>query len=140
MIGKALLPRSLFGRALLILVLPIVLVQMIMAYVFFERHWDNITRRMSGVLASETAFLTQQAEALPGMNKSSAMQDFERLVDIDIYLDPPDTFTPEGGTREFSEFQELLRSQIARPFTVRRIEGDQMIEIRIFRPEQRPLD
>ena len=51
MIGKTLLPKSLFGRVLLILILPTVLIQLVMAYIFFSRHWDNVTRYLSYALA-----------------------------------------------------------------------------------------
>ena len=57
---RRLLPVSLFGRALLILVLPVVLLQAALAYVFFERHWDSVTRHMSNALAGEIAFLVQE--------------------------------------------------------------------------------
>ncbi len=59
--AKSFLPKSLFGRALLILVLPTVLIQLVMAYVFFDRHWDNVTRHMADSLAGETAFLVAPA-------------------------------------------------------------------------------
>jgi len=39
---KRFLPRSLFGRALLILVLPVVLAQVTIAVVFFDRHLDRV--------------------------------------------------------------------------------------------------
>ncbi len=58
---KRLLPRSLFGRALLIVVTPVVLVQLIAAIVFFERHHDTTTKRLaqglSGHIAATVAFM-----------------------------------------------------------------------------------
>ena len=44
---RAFLPRSLFGRALLIIVTPLVLVQIVAAAVFFDRVWETVTRRIS---------------------------------------------------------------------------------------------
>ena len=40
---KHFLPRGLFGRGLIIIVAPIVLLQAIIAYVFFERDLDTTT-------------------------------------------------------------------------------------------------
>jgi two-component system, OmpR family, osmolarity sensor histidine kinase EnvZ len=136
MIAKKLLPRSLFGRTLLILVLPMVLVQLIMAYVFFERHWDNIIRRMSSVLAGEAAFLAAQVRDLPPLVKPPSVRDFESFTDITVFIDTADSFSPGHGTSEFPEFQELLDFQIDAPFTVRRIEGGSTIEIRIALPDK----
>ena len=49
------LPRSLLGRVLLIMVTPLILMQGITVWVFYDRHWDTITRRLtdgsSGVLS-----------------------------------------------------------------------------------------
>jgi len=39
---KNLLPKSLFGRALLIIVLPIIIMQMVVAYIFFNAHWQTL--------------------------------------------------------------------------------------------------
>ncbi len=47
------LPRGLMGRSLLILVTPLLLVQLVSAYVFFGTHWDLVTRRMSSNLAGD---------------------------------------------------------------------------------------
>ncbi len=35
---KRLVPRTLFGRSLLIIVIPLILLQLVAAYVFYERH------------------------------------------------------------------------------------------------------
>ena len=48
-----LLPRGLFGRSLLIIVMPLILLQLISATVFYERHWDNVARRLASVLAGD---------------------------------------------------------------------------------------
>lgn len=44
---KAVLPRSLFGRSMLILLLPLVMAQMVATYIFFDRHWENLTGRLA---------------------------------------------------------------------------------------------
>ena len=50
-----LLPRSLYGRSLLIIILPIAVMQIIVTYVFFTAHWDTVTARMSEGVAGEVA-------------------------------------------------------------------------------------
>ncbi|WP_217808136.1 ATP-binding protein [Oceanibacterium hippocampi] len=52
---KHLMPRSLFGRSLIIVAAPVVLLQVIATYVFYERHWDNVTRRLANSVAGEIA-------------------------------------------------------------------------------------
>ncbi len=55
MLSKRLLPRSLFGRWLLLLVGPVVVLQALLTYIFYERHWDTVTRRLALGLAGEIA-------------------------------------------------------------------------------------
>jgi two-component system osmolarity sensor histidine kinase EnvZ len=50
---KRMLPRGLFGRSLLIIVMPLILLQLISATVFYERHWDNVARRLALGLAGD---------------------------------------------------------------------------------------
>jgi hypothetical protein len=39
---KRFLPMSLYGRALLILILPLVILQLTTAYIFYDRHWSAV--------------------------------------------------------------------------------------------------
>ncbi|TAD91480.1 MAG: HAMP domain-containing protein [Alphaproteobacteria bacterium] len=59
---KRFLPKSLFGRTLLILVSPLVLLQAIAAYVFFETHWDTLARRLSASVAGDVAMVAELSE------------------------------------------------------------------------------
>jgi len=51
------MPRSLYGRFLMIIILPIILSQAIAVYMFYERHWDSINRNMSASLVGEIAMV-----------------------------------------------------------------------------------
>lgn len=59
------LPHRLFGRSLLIIVTPVVLLQGIVTYAFFERHYDTMTRHMSTGVAGSVAFLVDIVESHP---------------------------------------------------------------------------
>ncbi|MEQ9348901.1 MAG: HAMP domain-containing protein, partial [Alphaproteobacteria bacterium] len=59
---KAVLPNSLLGRSLLILVIPLILLQVVSAFIFFDRPWDTVTRRLADGLAGEIALLVAMAE------------------------------------------------------------------------------
>ncbi|MEX2009113.1 MAG: two-component sensor histidine kinase, partial [Dongiaceae bacterium] len=49
------LPRSLLGRSLLIIVTPLILLQVVSTWVFYDSHWDTVTRRLAGSLAGDVA-------------------------------------------------------------------------------------
>ncbi len=52
---KRILPRTLLGRSLLIIVSPLILLQIFSAWVFFERHWDTVSIRLARGLAGDIA-------------------------------------------------------------------------------------
>jgi two-component system osmolarity sensor histidine kinase EnvZ len=56
------MPTSLFGRALMILILPVVILQLTVTYIFYERHWDSVTRNLSDAAAGNIALIVNEYE------------------------------------------------------------------------------
>ena len=57
---KNYLPRSLIGRAALILIVPIVTIQLVVSIIFIQRHFDGVTKQLSrGVMLEVTYLLTK---------------------------------------------------------------------------------
>src|SRR3954468_14829071 len=56
---KRWLPTSLFGRSLLIIVLPVAIMQIAVTYVFFDAHWQTVTSRLSEGLAGDVAWAVE---------------------------------------------------------------------------------
>ncbi len=56
---KRVLPRSLLGRSLLIIVIPLVLTQVIATWVFYDRHYEHVTKRLAQGLAGNIAMVVQ---------------------------------------------------------------------------------
>ncbi|PCJ02856.1 MAG: two-component sensor histidine kinase [Alphaproteobacteria bacterium] len=55
---KRFVPRTLFGRSLLILILPILIIQAISMFIFFDRHWVKMTSRLAFAVAGEISILS----------------------------------------------------------------------------------
>ncbi|MDH3701416.1 MAG: ATP-binding protein [Alphaproteobacteria bacterium] len=58
---KRILPKTLFGRALMILVTPLILLQLVATHIFIDRHWETITRRLTGAIAGEIAVIINES-------------------------------------------------------------------------------
>lgn len=56
------LPRGLFGRSLLIIVMPVILVQAVVTYLLFDRQWDAVTTRISRAVAAQIVLFVQSYE------------------------------------------------------------------------------
>lgn len=67
------LPHSLFGRALIIIMAPVLLLQGVVAFAFFERHYDTMNRHMSQAVAGEIAFLVDIVETHPDAKSRDAL-------------------------------------------------------------------
>ncbi len=60
---KSYLPRSLYGRAALILVAPVVAIQLVVSVIFIQRHFDGVTRQMSRGVSIEVQYLLEEVQA-----------------------------------------------------------------------------
>src|SRR5665811_879289 len=68
---KRFLPRGLFGRSLIIIVAPMVLLQGVVTYIFFERDLDTTTRRLARDVAGDVALLVTLEDATPTMERDA---------------------------------------------------------------------
>lgn len=66
---KELIPRGIYGRAALILILPIVMIQLIVSTAFIQRHFEGVTEQMTRGVALDLAFV------LAEFNSGSHVQD-----------------------------------------------------------------
>ncbi|MET0273725.1 MAG: ATP-binding protein [Phenylobacterium sp.] len=62
---KRQMPKTLFGRSLLIIVLPIALMQIAVTYIFFDNHWQTVTARLSEGLAGDIAWAVESYQEDP---------------------------------------------------------------------------
>jgi len=51
------MPKGLYARALIIIIAPMVLLQSVLTFVFLERHWETVTRRLSTATVANIAML-----------------------------------------------------------------------------------
>ena len=57
---ERLMPRTLLGRSIVIIVTPVMLLQAISAWVFYTSHWDTVTRRLAQSVAGDIAYVIRQ--------------------------------------------------------------------------------
>jgi two-component system osmolarity sensor histidine kinase EnvZ len=62
---KRYLPKSLLGRSLLIIVVPLMLLQLVSGIIFFESHWDKVSLRLARGVAGDIAAIINMLRANP---------------------------------------------------------------------------
>ncbi len=70
---KDFLPKKLYRRTLLIIILPVAIMQVVVVYTFFDQHWQTVTARMAEGTAGDVAYLTRLFERNPeGFEQAAA--------------------------------------------------------------------
>ena len=120
---KRLLPRSLFGRSLLLIITPVVVLEGVAAYVFYERHWDTVTRRLALGLAGDVAMIidTLPEYATPERRArfvGRAQKDFGIGLELAAGAALPSEPAPTGlGNRILDRMLNVaLAERLAQPF------------------------
>jgi two-component system osmolarity sensor histidine kinase EnvZ len=138
-LGSALtgrLPKGLYARSILIVVLPILILQAVVANVFMDRHSQVVTRRLSSALARDIAALIEVIEAYPQDARFAEITRIaEDTFDLTISILPPSPL-PEPGPKPFfsridDELSRGIRRAIGRPFWIDTLGDSDMLEIRV---------
>jgi two-component system osmolarity sensor histidine kinase EnvZ len=84
---KRWLPQSLFARTLLIIVLPVVIMQGAVTWVFFDQHWQTVTTGLSDGLAGDIAWIAESYRADPTpQNMARLSQRAEKTLALSVTL------------------------------------------------------
>src|SRR5512136_1323411 len=84
------LPKGLYARALIIIIAPIVVLEGVIAFVFMERHWQAVTRRLSEATARDIAALIDVYDEYPQKNDYSQLIEMARdRLKLSMQILPP---------------------------------------------------
>jgi two-component system, OmpR family, osmolarity sensor histidine kinase EnvZ len=134
-----LLPKGLYGRSLLIVILPMVLLQAAVAYVFMERHWELVTHRLSGAVARDIGAIIDLYKAYPPAADDDRLKSISaERFHIDVELLPPGPLPPPMPKTFFAELDPLtsalpdeIYKQVRRPFWIDTVGRSGLVEVRV---------
>ncbi len=134
--GNRRLPKGLYARSILIVVTPIVILQSVVAYVFMERHWEQVTQRLSAAVTRDIAAIVEMIETYPQDERYS---DLTRIAAESLSLTIsvlPEGPLPAAGRKPFFSLLDRALSrqiteQIKRPFWIDTVGNSDLVEIRI---------
>jgi two-component system osmolarity sensor histidine kinase EnvZ len=69
---KAYMPRSLYGRAALILLLPIITIQLVLSITFIQRLYEDVTEQMTQNVLIEVGYILRQIDEAPDLAMAQA--------------------------------------------------------------------
>jgi len=106
---KKFLPKSLLTRFMLIIIVPTLIGQLIAVYLFYQRHWYNVSQHASGLIATEISSLIHTKDYNRKPYQKRNYLNFE-------YVFIPDATPPPAQTKYVAEleiFKKILKQKIS---------------------------
>ncbi|GAN80973.1 ATP-binding protein [Acidocella aminolytica] len=118
---RKMLPRGLFGRSLLIVLVPMVVLQGVALQIFYGSHLDELSRRLAGAVAGEIGFMIDQIDRDPTRRTLVLQEADKHFTFRTVYLKnetlrhlpPPDAPGPVD-----TDLARALAQDVHRPFNV----------------------
>ena len=131
-----LMPKGLFARSLIIIIAPVVLLQALVAFVFMEEHWRQVTARLSEAVVADIAAVVDLLELNPGDADVEAITKIaRRRLGLNIALLPAGPLPPAAAKPFFDlldrNFSRALTKEVGKPFWIDTVGRSNLIEIRI---------
>ncbi|RYG98137.1 MAG: two-component sensor histidine kinase, partial [Alphaproteobacteria bacterium] len=128
------LPRGLFARSLLIIVLPMLILQTVLVFVFMERHWQMVTSRLSAAVTRDIASVIDLLDTMPNQ-EAEIVRIAEERMGLSIKILHDDKLPPRKPIPFFSIVDRMLsrqiNTQISKPFWIDSSAGPKEVEVRI---------
>ena len=130
------MPKGLYARALIIIIAPMVLLQSVLTFVFLERHWETVTKRLSTATVQNIAMLIDIYKSYP---QDTNNQTLVKLANDDLGLRVkivPNDELPQTRSRPFFDLldrtlSDEIKRQIGKPFWIDTVGASNLVDIRI---------
>lgn len=103
---KRYMPRSLYGRAAMILILPVVTLQLVVTTAFIQRHFEGVTKQMTRAVSREINLVINTVDALDGSPNSH--EELAELIDGLEYAVVLGVAEPNENQRRWYDFSGLV--------------------------------
>ncbi len=136
---KKLLPSSLFGRALVIIVAPIVLLQLVVIFIFFDRHWDTMSERMARGVVGDITMVIETLGPSPSAKNTAHLAsvalrnlqlEFKLTADAEL---PPPVSDWQLGVPRWALSREL-EDHLGYPYGLHKGGGQNFVAIQVAVP------
>lgn len=108
-------PKSLYLRILLIVVLPIFLMQSVVTYIFFARHWDRVSANLSNNVAGQIALITRSFLDDPDPDIRARLSDWVKDdLQIEMRFEPGGVIPEKDRLDRFNVYNVVLSNRLER--------------------------
>ena len=139
---KKYMPQTLLGRSLLIVITPIILIQALSTFLFFDRHWSKMTTRLAYAVAGEVTWISDQIEKNPSPKRIGQLtNDASKYLSMVIDYEPGKDIPEDAGNTQEKWMgwealigETLIREMdkvIGRPYTIDVDFDEKWVEVRV---------
>ena len=114
---RKILPKRLFYRALLIVAVPIIVLQLVITIVFFDSLWIKTNKGMTRTLVNEISTFIEAYESEKN-DKQEINNLFSLFLDLNIELKLKEEMQDQQNERWFSPIDRTLRRELKSKFAV----------------------
>lgn len=137
---KRRLPTSLWGRSLLIIVLPVLVMQVAVTWAFFDAHWQTVTARLSDGLAGDIAWAVESYADDPTARNLEVIADrAERTMSLSVDLREGDILPAEARRGAIGvvdrTLEKALANRLDQPFWFDTTRYPAYVDIRVQQPQ-----
>ena len=120
---RRLLPRSIFARSLLIVLAPMAILQIVILVVFYERHWEHVTRHLTNAVAGDISTLIWMMNSYQAEDEAGLAFRIGRIhLGVDALFHPdarlPQPLPPPGRSRVERLLGRAMEQRVQRPFVI----------------------
>lgn len=114
---KRFMPKSLLGRSLLMILIPLVALQAVTFQMFYGSHLDIESRRLTAAIAGEVALTTELMDRFPGQpNHDWIIARARRRLGLEITLEPGAKLTNPRSTNILGPMDDDLEVALSQAF------------------------
>jgi two-component system, OmpR family, osmolarity sensor histidine kinase EnvZ len=136
---KRVLPRTMFGRSLLIVVVPLILLQAIATWVFYDRHWAAVSWRLSAAVAGDIGLLIEAMSLADSPGETARLlRSAAELTDLDFALNQGATLAPPSlsiGSQLEEQLTQAMLGRVALPYRIAATDDPPGVRIEVQLPE-----
>ena len=133
--ARGVMPTGLFARSLIIIITPVIILQAAIVFVFTERHWQEVTARLTAAVIGEVRAIIDVLETYPQDGEFADVTRVAADLGLSIDIRRGDTLPEAEPNPSPTALERVIRRemqrQVGKPFWIDVHSGSNLIEFRV---------
>lgn len=105
---KLITPRSLFGRFMLIIILPVLILQLLTTVIFYKNHWASVSRNMISSLSGEVSLIINGIANVKPEERKYILKTAKQYMHLKAEIAEDAEINPEKNIND--DYKKLIKS------------------------------